>query len=94
MKDSVYSNKDIITNVLGSKKILKNEISFKDSKNKENTSLIMKNSYTESEMYDFCNKLAFIYPNEYGKEVINKFNQIMKSYNENNNEKDTEELEL
>ncbi len=39
-------------------------------------------------------KVAFIYPNEYGKEVINKFNQIMKSYNENNNEKDTEELEL
>lgn len=39
-------------------------------------------------------KVAFIYPNEYGKKVINKFNQIMKSYNENNNEKDTEELEL
>ena len=40
MKDSVYSDEDIINNVLGSKKILKNEIIFKDSENKENTSLI------------------------------------------------------
>lgn len=65
MKDSVYSNEDIINNVLGSKKILKNEIFFKDSENKENTSLIMKGYYTESEMYDFCNKLGFAYFTKY-----------------------------
>lgn len=65
MKDSVYSNEDIINNVLGSKKILKNEIFFKDSENKENTSLIMKGYYTESEMYDFCNKLGFTYFTKY-----------------------------
>lgn len=76
MKDSVYSNKDIITNVLGSKKILKNEISFKDSKNKENTSLIMKNSYTESEMYDFCNKLGFSYFNKYYPQFLHDENVV------------------
>lgn len=65
MKDSVYSNEDIINNVLGSKKILKNEINFKDSENKENISLIMKGYYTESEMYDFCNKLGFTYFTKY-----------------------------
>lgn len=52
MKDSVYSNEDIINNVLGSKKILKN------MKN-------MKSYYTKSEMYDFCNKLGFSYFNKY-----------------------------
>ena len=65
MKDNVYSNEDIINNVLGSKKILKNRIFFKDSENKENTSLIMKGYYTESEMYDFCNKLGFAYFTKY-----------------------------
>lgn len=70
MKDSVYSNEDIINNVLGSKKILKNEIIFKDSENKENTSLIMKGYYTESEMYDFCNKLGFSYFNKYCTEFF------------------------
>lgn len=70
MKDSVYSNEDIINNVLGSKKILKNEIIFKDSENKENTSLIMKGYYTESEMYDFCNKLGFSYFNKYYTEFF------------------------
>ena len=39
-------------------------------------------------------KVAFIYPNEYGKEVINGFNKILKLNNESENEKDTEELEL
>ncbi len=39
-------------------------------------------------------KVAFIYPNEYGKEVINEFNRILKLDNKNNNDKDTEELEL
>ena len=34
MKDSVYSDEDIINNVLGCKKILKNEIIFKDSEKK------------------------------------------------------------
>lgn len=70
MKDSVYSDEDIINNVLGSKKILKNEINFKDSENKENTSLIMKSYYTESEMYDFCNKLGFSYFNKYYPEFF------------------------
>ena len=70
MKDSVYSDEDIINNVLGSKKILKNEIIFKDSENKENTSLIMKGYYTESEMYDFCNKLGFSYFNKYYTEFF------------------------
>lgn len=70
MKDSVYSDEDIINNVLGSKKILKNEIIFKDSENKENTSLIMKGYYTESEMYDFCNKLGFSYFNKYCTEFF------------------------
>ena len=76
MKDSVYSNEDIITNVLGSKKILKNEISFKDSENKENTSLIIKNSYTESEMYDFCNKLGFSYFNKYYPQFLHDENVV------------------
>lgn len=70
MKDSVYSDEDIINNVLSSKKILKNEIIFKDSENKENTSLIMKGYYTESEMYDFCNKLGFSYFNKYYTEFF------------------------
>lgn len=76
MKDSVYSNEDIINNVLGSKKILKNEINFKDSENKENTSLIMKGYYTESEMYDFCNKLGFTYFTKYYSKFFHDENVV------------------
>lgn len=76
MKDSVYSNEDIINNVLGSKKILKNEINFKDSENKENTSLIMKGYYTESEMYDFCNKLGFTYFTKYYPKFFHNENVV------------------
>ena len=76
MKDSVYSNEDIINNVLSSKKILKNEIFFKDSENKENTSLIMKGYYTESEMYDFCNKLGFTYFTKYYSKFFHDENVV------------------
>ncbi len=61
----------------------------KQSKIYEEAGFVNVNDYVD---YEY--KIAFIYPNEYGKKVINEFNKILKLYNENDNEKNTEELEL
>ena len=61
----------------------------KQSKIYEEAGFVNVNDYVD---YEY--KVAFIYPNEYGKKVINEFNKILKLYNENDNEKNTEELEL